>query len=114
MGERIYREGEYQQLLNLAVDALPSNLAREMLLDVLDAQQIVLLEQSLLILEGLGDRGSPDHQEFEGTAEFAGSFLGLSRGVRQQLGLRRKYGWKADSLHESAFDIMFSREVGPD
>ena len=114
LGARIYREGEYEQLLNLAVDALPSDLAREMLLDVLDAQQIVLLEQSLLILEGLGDNGSPDRHKFEGAAEFASSFLGISRGVRHRLGLKRQYGWKADSWHQSAFNIMCSRDVGPD
>ena len=114
LGARIYREGEYEQLLNLAVDALPSDLAREMLLDVLDAQQIVLLEQSLLILEGLEDNGSPDRHEFEGAAEFASSFLGISRGVRQRLGLKRQYAWKAESWRDSAFAIMCSREVGPE
>lgn len=114
LGQRIYREGDYEQLLNLAMDALPSDLARETVLDVLDAQQCVMLEQSLLILRGLGDDGSASCAEFEGSAEFAGNFLEISRWVRDKYRLNRKNGWKANSWRDSAFDIMCSRDVGSD
>lgn len=84
------REGEYAQLVNEALDRLPNEKERALLLDLLDAQWCVYIEQ-LWIAHECGD----DSQRFASENHFAFARLQIDSNIRLERGLPSKDGRRA-------------------
>lgn len=84
------REGEYHQLVNEALDILPDDKQRTLLLDLLDAQWCVFVEQ-LWIAHECGS----DPNRFVGESHFALARLQIDTNIRGERDLPMKDGRKA-------------------
>ena len=84
------REGAYERLVNAALESLPDDRERAVLLDLLDAQWCVYIEQ-LWIAHEFGD----DPQRFMGDNHFALARLQIDSNIRWARGLPDKDGRRA-------------------
>jgi hypothetical protein len=85
-----FSEGEYARLVNAALDSLPNDRERAVLLDLLDAQWCAYVEQLWIAHEFGGDP-----QCFVGECHFALARLQISTNIRGARGLPEKNGRNA-------------------
>jgi hypothetical protein len=100
------REGEYERLVDAALESLPDDRERAVLLDLLDAQWCVYIEQLWIAHEFGGDP-----QRFVGKNHFALARLQMSSNIRGARGLPKKDGRRA-MMEIGRDETLMDRIVG--
>ena len=104
------REGQYQQLLDVVLDCLPTDDDRSLLLDLLDAQWCIFIEQLWIAHERTGNP-----ELFAGEVHFALARLQMSSNIRHARQLPEKDGRRAMlsmTRHETLLDRITASTPG--